>query len=299
MTVDTQTAAQISAEQESWAVTLKRFASSAAFAKILIGLFILAAWQISADLFAANFVARPSGILEALPGMIAPEFYYQSILGMAEAPFDVVARHNVFFAAVANTLSALCIGLVIALALGIVVGVLMGRIKLVDRLLFLYVVGFYAMPMVAIVPILTIWYGSDGDSRMAIILFAGFFSIVLNMADGARATPPEFIEVARAYRAKPWDVWFKIAIPAAMPYLLAGIRLAAGRALVGAIVAEMIIGVPESMGNFIRFEAGNLRHDEAFVCVLALAFFGVGIEVLLNWATRVLVPWYRREGRAS
>ena len=134
---------------------------------------------------------------------------------------------------------------------------------------------------------------------MAIILFAGFFSIALNMSDGARATPPEYVEVARSYRARPWHIWFGIAIPAAMPYLLAGIRLAAGRALVGAIVAEMIIGVPRSMGNFIRFESGNLRYDEAFVAVFVLAFFGVGIELLLNFATRILVPWYRREGRGA
>ena len=134
---------------------------------------------------------------------------------------------------------------------------------------------------------------------MAIILFAGFFSIALNMSDGARATPPEYLEVAKAYRARPWHVWFGISIPAAMPYLLAGIRLAAGRALVGAIVAEMIVGVPRSMGNFIRFESGNLRYDEAFVAVFVLAFFGVGIELILNWSTRLLLPWYRREGRAT
>ncbi len=258
--------------------TLRRILRSAAFAKIIVGIVILLVWQLSMDFFAADYVARPLGIIEALPSVI---------------------EHPRFFPAIKNTLGAVCVGLVIALFFGVIVGVLMGRIKVVDRLLIFYVVGFYAMPMVAIVPVLTLWFGSGGTTRMAIILFAGFFSIVLNMSDGARATPPEFIEVARAYRAKPWHVWFGIAIPSAMPYLLAGIRLAAGRALVGAIVAEMIVGVPRSMGNFIRLEAGNLRHDEAFVAVLVLALFGVGIELLLNQSTRIFLPWYRREGRGA
>lgn len=280
MSTETQAETQTSiALGEPKDAVFMRILKSAAFAKILVGVIILVSWQVAADLFAANFVARPTGIIEAIPAVL---------------------EHPRFFPAIKNTLGALCVGIVIALFFGIIVGVLMGRIKVVDRLLSFYVIGFYAMPMVAIIPTLTIWFGSTGGAtRMAIILFAGFFSIALNMSDGARATPPEYVEVARAYRARPWDIWFGISIPAAMPYLLAGIRLAAGRALVGAIVAEMIVGVPRSMGNFIRFESGNLRYDEAFVAVLVLAFFGVAIELLLNWSTRFLLPWYRREGRAA
>ena len=145
MTVETKDIGQIAAPREK-SETWSQLFQSAAFAKIFVGIIILVAWQVSADLFAADFVARPTGILEVMPGMIAPEWYYTTVLGQAEAPFDVVARHNVFFASVGNTLLALVIGLTIALVIGTIVGVLMGRVKVVDRLLFLYVVGFYAMP---------------------------------------------------------------------------------------------------------------------------------------------------------
>ncbi|MCZ6764130.1 MAG: ABC transporter permease [Alphaproteobacteria bacterium] len=255
-----------------------RIVSSAAFAKVTVGVVILLTWQIGMDLFAANYVARPLGIIQAIP---------------------VVWDDPRFQKGVVNTLGAICIGVLIALVAGTVVGVLMGRIKTIDRLLNFYVVAFYAMPMVAIVPLLRAWFGPEDATRMSIILFAGFFSIALNMSDGARATPPEYIDVARAYRARPWNVWFGIALPAAMPYLLAGIRLAAGRALVGAVVAEMLVGIPNSLGFFILFEAGNLRHDEAFVAVLVLSLFGVAVELLLNLSTRYFLPWYRREGRAA
>ena len=59
----------------------------------------------------------------------------------------------------------------------------------------------------------------------------------------------------------------------------------------------MLTGTPNSLGNFILLEAGNLRYDEAFVAVLVLSLVGVGIEVVLNWSTRMFLPWYRREGR--
>ena len=104
---------------------LWRIAKSAAFAKILVGVVIVLAWQLAADAFAANFVARPTGIIEAIPAVL---------------------EHPRFFPAIKNTLGALCIGIVIALVTGTTVGVLMGRIKVVDRLLMFYVIGFYAMP---------------------------------------------------------------------------------------------------------------------------------------------------------
>lgn len=282
---------------------LWRIVSSGVFAKILVGVVIVAVWQMGMDSLGSNFnyVARPTGIIEAIPVTIAPEWYFTTFLNTPEAYTPIVqAAHERFMNGIVSTMGAIFVGLFIALVAGTIVGVLMGRIKAVDRLLNFYVIAFYAMPMVAIVPVVVNWFGSSGGgTRMAIILFAGFFSITLNMADGARATPPEYLDVAKAYRAKPWNIWFGIAIPAAMPYLLAGIRLAAGRALVGAVIAEMLTGTPNSLGNFILLEAGNLRYNEAFVAVLVLSFFGVGIEVVLNWSTRTFLPWYRREGRGQ
>ena len=99
-----------------------------------------------------------------------------------------------------------------------------------------YKIYFYTMPMVAALPLLTIWFGYESNARLATIVFAAFFSIAMSARDGARAVPPEYIEVCSAYRAKPYHIWFDVTIFSSLPYLVAGFRLAAGREFVGAVM---------------------------------------------------------------
>ena len=86
----------------------------------------------------------------------------------------------------------------------------------------------------------------------------------------------------------------EIVLPAGTPYLLAGFRLAAGGALIGAVVAEFFLAVG-GLGYFILFNSRTYHHNEAFVGVLLLAAFGVGFELMVVWATRHFLPWYRRD----
>jgi NitT/TauT family transport system permease protein len=124
------------------------------------------------------------------------------------------------------------------------------------------------------------------------VVFAAFFPIAMNASDGARSVPAEYLEVARACRARWTDVWFGITLPSSLPYLLAGLRLAIGRALVGAVVAEFFISI-DGLGYFILFQSRTFHHDAAFVAVLLLAGFAVGMDALIGWVTRRHLPWYR------
>jgi len=241
-------------------------------AKIIAGLAILALWQIGVAAFAPAFVAKPLGVIAVLPEVLSDQ---------------------AFLDATWSTLSAVLLGLAIAIVAGILVGFSMGRVRTADRMLNMYVNGFFTMPMVAILPLLTIWFGYGENARMATIIFAAFFSIAINARDGARAIPHEYLEVAQSYRAKPRHVWFGIAIFASLPYLIAGIRLAAGRALVGAVIAEFFVSL-DGLGLFILSKTRSFAHNEAVVGVLMLAAFGLGFEALMNWIMRRFLPWYRR-----
>jgi NitT/TauT family transport system permease protein len=241
--------------------------------KLAGGLALLGTWEWVAREFAPRYVAKPSTVLAAIPTMLA----------------DPAFLHAAW-----ATLSAVMEGLAIALVAGTLVGLAMGRVQLVNRFLQFYVNGLYAMPMVAVLPPFALWFGFTGATRLAIVVFAAFFPIALNASDGARSVPPEYLEVGRAYRARWPHVWLGITLPASIPYLLAGIRLAAGRALVGAVVAEFYVSI-EGLGFFILFKTRTFHHDEAFVAVLLLAAFGVGFDALMNALTRRALPWYRRE----
>ena len=245
--------------------------------KIAAGFIFAVLWQVLVGLFAPAYVAKPLGILEAIPSVLSSAAF----LGAAWSTLWAVAR-----------------GLAISIVVGTVIGIAMGRLRPVDRAFGLYANGLYAMPMVAILPLVTLWFGYTNGARMATIVFAAVLSITLNVADGDRSVPPEHIEVARAYRARWYHIWFGVTLPAALPYLLAGIRLAAGRALVAAIVSEFFISL-EGLGFYILFNSRTFHHNEAFVAVLLLALFGVGIELLLTGATRRFMPWYRRDDRAA
>jgi len=228
-------------------------------------------------LFAPAYVARPSSVARALPQALASA-------GMLRAA--------------GVTLRAVVEGLLIAVLSGTLIGLAMGRIRVVDRLLKLYVNGLYAMPMVAILPLLTIWFGYSPAARLATVVFAAFFPIAMNASDGARSVPAEYLEVARACRARWTDVWFGITLPSSLPYLLAGLRLAIGRALVGAVVAEFFISI-DGLGYFILFQSRTFHHDAAFVAVLLLAGFAVGMDALIGWFTRRHLRWYRSADSAA
>jgi ABC-type nitrate/sulfonate/bicarbonate transport system permease component len=270
---DTAISAPSSAAQRAPAKVLR----GAWLPRLITGLVIAGVWEFVVRGFAPAYVAKPSTILLAIPRVIVDP---------------------AFLTATGQTLAAVAEGLVIALILGTVLGLLMGRSARLDSVIRHYVNGFYAMPMIVVLPLFSLWFGYSGAARIATIIFAAIFSITMNVADGARAVPREYIEVGRSFRSGRGRMLVEIVLPAALPYLLAGFRLAAGRALIGAVVAEFFLSVG-GLGYYILYQSRIYHHNEAFVGVLLLAGFGVGFEVLIAWCTRRFLPWYRRDEKAG
>ncbi len=253
------------------------FLKSTLALKISAGVFLLLLWELVVRVFAPAYVAKPTGIIAVFPDVIT---------------------NPAFLQAAGNTLGAVAQGLIIALIFGTIAGLAMGRIPVVERMLRYYVSSLYAIPMVAVLPLVTLWFGYNADARLATVVFASFFSIAINVTDGARSVPLEYLEVAKSFRAKSRHILFDITLPAAIPYLLAGVRLAAGRALVGAVVAEFFIAI-NGLGYYILFNSRTFRHDQAFVAVIILAAAGVGFEYIINWLSRRFLPWHRRDEKAD
>ena len=239
------------------------------------GIALLGLWEISVRLFAAPFVARPTNVVLVIPRVLTNPDYW---------------------AAAWSSIHAVLTGLAIALVFGTLIGLLIGRVKLADRMLGFYVGAFFTMPMIAVLPLVTVWFGYDHAARLATIVFACLFSVIINVSDGARSVPPEYLEVGRAYRARPRHIWFDITLMSALPYLIAGARLAAGRALIGTVLAEIYASVP-GMGMFILANARGLKQNDAVVGVLLMCALGLLFEWIMNWVLRRWFPWYRRDER--
>jgi NitT/TauT family transport system permease protein len=242
------------------------------FPRAVAGVVILLAWEFIVRGFAPAYVAKPSSVLMAFPHVITDP---------------------VFLKATGATLLAVAEGLAITLVFGTIIGVVMGRSIAFDRAIRHYINGFNAIPMIIVLPLFSLWFGYSANTRIATVIFAAIFAIIMNVADGARSVPREYLEVARSFRATRMSTLVGLVLPASMPYLLAGIRLAAGRALIGAVVAEFFLSIG-GVGYYILLNSRTYHHNEAFVGVLLLAAFGVGFELLVNWCTRYFMPWYRR-----
>jgi ABC-type nitrate/sulfonate/bicarbonate transport system permease component len=246
---------------------------STVLSRTLTGFAILAIWEAVVRAFAPPYVAKPSTVALAIPRVIVDP---------------------AFIAAARVTLTAVAEGLAIALVFGTIIGLIMGRSVIAERSLRHYVNGFYAVPMIVVLPLLSLWFGYSGAARLATIVFAAIFSIIINVADGARSVPRDYLEVANSFRSGRLRTMIDIVLPSSMPYFLAGLRLAAGRALIAAVVAEFFTAIG-GLGYYILYHSRTFRHDEAFVGVLLLAAFGVGFELLVAWSTRRFLPWYRRD----
>ena len=150
--------------------------SSAAVARLSTGAALLVLWETVVRAGAPSYVAKPSSVALAIPRV-------------------VVDRR--FLEASGITLSAVAEGLAIALVIGTLLGLLMGRSMFAERVLRHYVNGFYAVPMIVVLPLVSLWFGYTCAARLATIVFAAVFSIIINVADGARSVPREYLEVAR------------------------------------------------------------------------------------------------------
>lgn len=239
--------------------------------RVLAGVIICVLWQVCVGAFAPSYIARPWGVIRD----IGP------VLG------DTTFLHDL-----GSTLLAVLEGLAIAAAIGLVVGLLMGRMPDVRRALGIYVNSFYAMPMIALVPLLTVWFGYSPATRLVVVVIEAILPIVYNVAEGAASVPRTFIEVAQIHRAQWWRVWFGIAVPAAVPYLLAGVDLAIGRALVGAVAAEFIASIAGA-GYYIDFNVHSFQEDNAMVALFVLVVFAVALRGLVNLFVKRSLRWYR------
>jgi ABC-type nitrate/sulfonate/bicarbonate transport system permease component len=252
--------------------------------RLAAGLVLLALWEGLVTWLSPSYITRPSGIVKVFWEVVS------------NRPTPLTQLSGSFWFDVQTTLVAVLEGLAIGVVAGVIVGLAMGRLATVEWALKYYIGALFAMPTIAILPLMTLWFGYTNATRLWIVVIGAFLPVALNVYDGVRKLPLTYLEVARTYHARWWNVWFGIALPASLPYLLAGLRLAAGRALVAAVVAEFLLAI-KGLGFFIRADTQSFHENQAMVAVIMLALIGVAINTTIDAATKHFLPWFRREGR--
>lgn len=194
----------------------------------------------------------------------------------------------------AGSLQVFAVGLSGALLLGIVVGLLMGRYRLAEYLLDPYVYALDATPRVALIPLLLLWFGLGDASKIAIVFLSGLFPVLMNTFSGVRTVSAHLVEVGQAYGAGERKIFTKIILPASLPFIMTGVRLSVGRALIGIITAEMFAAVTGMGALLVRYSSA-LATDKFFVPVIFLSLLGVALSATVERLQKRLAPWKETE----
>ena len=187
------------------------------------------------------------------------------------------------------------VGFLLSTVVGIVVGTLMGRSKLTRDTLEPFIMAKYSSPTVAFLPLLIIWLGIGMWSKVVLVFLGGVFVIIINTQAGVANTDKRLIETAKSFTASEFEILLKVVAPAAMPFIIAGMRLSIGRVLIMVVVAELYAST-QGLGYLI-FQAGAMYDTSMiFVGVVILASTGIVLNGLLRSFERRIAPWAERGG---
>jgi ABC-type nitrate/sulfonate/bicarbonate transport system permease component len=189
-----------------------------------------------------------------------------------------------------ESLQPFALGWGVAIVFGVVVGLLMGRYRVIDALLDAQLTALYSAPTVALIPIFTLWLGLGFEAKVAIIFLSAFFPIAINSHAGAKAVTQDLIDIGRVERAREDQIFLKVVLPAALPYVMTGIRLSVGRAVIGMVVAEMFTAI-SGLGGSIVLYSSTYKMDRLFVAVILLAVLGVLLTNFIKFLERRMLPW--------
>ncbi len=195
-----------------------------------------------------------------------------------------------------QSLIVLFVGLALASILGIILGLIMARVWVIDVALDTYITALYSIPSVALVPVLVLWFGFETTAKIAVVFLFTFFPIVINTYQGVKNVDSHLTEVGRAFRCSERQLWIHIVLPAAVPYIVTGLRLAIGRGLIGMVLADLYTAIT-GIGYLISRYASIYRTDAMFVPIATLGVLGITLTGLLRFVERRVAPWMHQPGQ--
>src|SRR5262245_1171277 len=208
---------------------------------------------------------------------------------IAEAGWQL-ARTGKLWAALSDSLRPFLLGYGLAILIGVPIGLVTGRFRTVEAAIGIYITAGYAMPLVALVPLLVLWLGLGFAVKVAVIFLMSVFPICINTWVGVTAVPKTLIEVGKSFVAPDSIILRRIVLPATLPYIMAGIRLAVGRAVVAMVIAEFFTSI-SGLGAIIITSANNFDTATMFVPIVILMVMAIGLTYLIGAVERWVAPW--------
>lgn len=248
-------------------------------APVLFAVAVLLVWEICCRLLAIPPYLLPS------PSRIGAS--------IAQAPVSLLTHAGI-------TLLEAVLGFLIGSALGAVLGAAFAEWRLLARSLLPYVVAANTIPVVAIAPILILWFGHGLASKVAVTAFLSFFPLAINTMKGLVSYDRTVMDVFHVAAATPWQRFWKMRVPSALPFIFTGLKLNVTFSVIGAIVAEFV-QADRGLGFVIMTAYRSLNMPRLWAAMLASAVIGIVFFALVALVERLAIPWhasFRGEARA-
>ena len=201
-------------------------------------------------------------------------------------------KHSLF------TLSSTLVGFALAVAFGLALGLAVGWSRAIYAGVYPLMIGFNAIPKVAVVPILVLWFGIGFVPAVLTAFLISFFPIVVNVATGLATIEPELEDVLKALGASKLDIMRKVGIPRALPYFFGSLKVAITLAFVGAVISESVAS-NVGIGNLMLQAQAQFQVPLIFAGLLALAVEGIVMYAMMAWLEARMTGWAQRSGFAQ
>ena len=233
----------------------------------------LAIWELCARALLEN------ELLMAPPSSVARTFWNLASSGQLN-------RH--FVATATEFASGFCVACIV----GVMLGYLMGRYRWFNEMMDPWVAALSSIPVVALVPLIIIWFGVGMFSKILVVFKITVVAIMVNTSAGIRNVDSVWLELARSMHMSSWQTTWKIRLPAALPFIMTGMRLGVGRALLGVVVAELMAS-DAGLGYLLRESSETWDSPKLFATVILLVVIGLTSFTLIKRAEQRMAPWRR------
>lgn len=194
------------------------------------------------------------------------------------------------------TLIEVLAGLALGLVVASVLGYALAKSRVVERLIAPYIVASQAIPVVALAPLLVIWFGPGMTTKILVAALIVFFPVLINVIVGVRSVEPDLRDLMRSLEATRWQTFTKLEVPAALPVLLGGLKIGATLSVIGAVVGEFL-GTSEGLGYLINEGRGLYDTPKMFVGLFGLVTLALILYGTASWLERRTLAWREVDGR--
>jgi NitT/TauT family transport system permease protein len=184
-------------------------------------------------------------------------------------------------------------GYLIGCALGILIGLVVARFATISAALMPIAVAVNAVPIIALSPLVRVWFGLDQPSKIVIVAILCLFPCLISTVRGLSAASPAAVELMRSYATPDLEVFVKLRLPSALPFIFTGLKVCTSLSMIGAVIGEFYGGLMNrSLGTFIANEASEIRFRDSWSGIIVACALGIAFYLAVSFVEHLMIPWH-------